>query len=143
MAEYPVPVFHFSVEWGGAQGAFSEVSGLSKETQVIEYRDGLSKQYSTIKMPGMQKDNNITLKRGVFKGDNDFYNWWNTVSLNTVERRDITISLLDENHEPVMTWKVKRAWPVKVESPGLKADGNEVAVESIELTHEGMTIENS
>lgn len=142
MAEYPLPVFHFSVEWGGAQGAFSEVSGLSKETQVIEYRDGLSKQYSTIKMPGIQKDNNITLKRGVFQGDNDFYNWWNTVSMNTIERRDITISLLDENHEPVMTWKVKRAWPVKVESPGLKADGNEVAVESIELTHEGMTIEN-
>ena len=143
MAEYPVPVFHFSVDWGGARGAFSEVSGLSKETQVVEYRDGLSKQYSTIKMPGMQKDNNITLKRGIFTGDNDFYNWWNTVSLNTIERRDITISLLDENHEPVMTWKVKRAWPVKVESPGLKADGNEVAVESIELTHEGLTIENN
>ena len=143
MAEYPIPVFHFSVEWGGANGAFSEISGLNKENQVIEYRDGLSKQFSTIKMPGIQKDNNITMKRGVFQGDNDFYDWWSTVSMNTIERRDITISLLNESHEPVMTWKVKRAWPVKVESPSMKADGNEVAVESIELAHEGLTIENS
>lgn len=142
MAEYPLVGFHFKVEWGGANGAFQEVSGLNKETQVVEYRDGLSKQFSTVKMPGLQKDNNITLKRGVFSGDNDFYAWWNTVSLNTIERRDITISLLNESHEPVMTWKITNAWPTKVDSPGMKSDGNEVAIESIELVHEGLTIEN-
>ena len=142
MGEYPVVSFHFKVEWGDGNGSFSEVSGLSKETQVIEYRDGLSKQFSTIKMPGIQKESNITLKRGVFSGDNDFYKWWNTVSLNTIERRDVTISLLNENHEPVMTWKIANAWPTKVTSPGLKGDGNEVAVEELELAHEGVTIEN-
>lgn len=142
MAEYPIPKFHFQVEWGGAKIGFTEVSGLEVSTEVIEYRDGASKEYHKLKMPGMQKFSNVTLKRGTFKGDNDFFNWWNTVALNTIERRDVTISLLNESHEPVVVWKIKNAWPVKVQSTDLKADGNEVAIESIELAHEGLTIQN-
>ncbi len=142
MANYPLPKFHFQVEWGGASIGFTEVSGLDVETEVIEYRDGASPEYAKTKMPGMQKFSNITLKRGTFKGDNDFFNWWNTVALNTIDRRDLTISLLNENHEPVVVWKVKNAWPSKVQSTDLKADGNEVAIESIELAHEGLVIQN-
>ncbi|HEX6181117.1 MAG TPA: phage tail protein [Chitinophagaceae bacterium] len=142
MAVYPIPVFHFKVEWGGKNVGFSEVSGLTQEVQVIEYRDGNSPDYSTIKMPGLRKFNNITMKRGIAKSDNDFFNWLNTVKLNTVERRDLTISLLNENHEPVMVWKAHNAFPVKVEGPGLKASGNEVAVESIEIAHEGVVLQN-
>lgn len=142
MANYPLPKFHFQVEWGGANIGFTEVSGLDVESEVIEYRDGASPEYVKTKMPGMQKFGNITLKRGTFQGDNDFYNWWNTVALNTIERRDVTISLLNENHEPVVVWKVKNAWPSKVQSTDLKADGNEVAIESIELAHEGLVIQN-
>ena len=74
--------------------------------------------------------------------DNEFYQWWNTIKLNTIERRDITISLLNQEGEPVVTWNVKNAWPVKVQSTDLKADGSEVAIESIELAHEGLTINN-
>ncbi len=139
---YPLVKFHFQVEWGGTKIAFTEVSGLDVETEVVEYRDGASPEYSKIKMPGMQKYSNITLKRGTFATDNEYYNWWNTVQLNTIERRDITISLLNEEHEPVVTWKVKNAWPAKVQSTDLKADGNEVAIESMELVHEGLTIQN-
>jgi phage tail-like protein len=142
MANYPLPKFHFQVEWGGTRIGFSEVSGLDVESEVIEYRDGASPEYVKTKMPGMQKFSNITMKRGTFQGDNEFYNWWNTVALNTIERRDVTISLLNENHEPVVVWKVKNAWPTKVQSTDLKADGNEVAVESIEMAHEGLTIQN-
>ena len=142
MAQYPIPKFHFQVEWGGAKIGFTEVTGLEVSTEVIEYRDGASKEYHKIKMPGMQKFSNITMKRGTFKGDNDYYNWWNTVALNTIERRDVTISLLNEAHEPVVVWKIKNAWPVKVQSTDLKADGNEVAIETIELAHEGLTIQN-
>ena len=90
----------------------------------------------------MQKFSNITLKRGVFKSDNDYFSWWNTVSLNTIERRDVIISLLNETHEPVMVWKVKNAWPTKIQSTDLKADGNETAIESMELVHEGLVIQN-
>ena len=76
------------------------------------------------------------------KEKNDFFTWLNTVKLNTIERRDLIISLLNENHEPVVTYKVKNAWPVKVQPADLKSDANEVAVESIELAHEGLVIEN-
>ncbi|MBW6537577.1 MAG: phage tail protein [Mariniphaga sp.] len=139
---YPLVKFHFQVEWSGTKIGFTEVSGLDLESEVVEYRDGASPEYSKIKMPGMQKYSNITLKRGTFATDNEFYNWWNTVKLNTIERRDITISLLNEEHEPVITWKVKNAWPAKVQSTDLKADGNEVAIESMEIVHEGLTIQN-
>jgi phage tail-like protein len=118
MAEYPLPKFHFQVEWGGTKIGFSEVTGLEVETY-----------------------GNLTLKRGVFDGDNQFYEWWNTVKMNTIERRDITISLLNEEHEPVMVWKVRNAWPTKVKSTDLKSDGNEVAIETLELAHEGLTME--
>lgn len=142
MAEYPISKFHFQVEWGGSKIGFTEVSGLDITTEIIEYRDGASPEYSKIKMPGQRKFSNITLKRGTFAGDNEFYNWFNTVNLNQIERRDLTISLLNESHEPVVVWKVKNAWPTKVTPTDLKADGNEVALESLELAHEGLTIQN-
>ena len=138
--QYPIPAFHFRVEWGGTNLGFTEVSGLNVETQVIEYRDGLSPDYSTIKMPGMQKYGNITLKRGVIVGDNEMFQWWNTVQLNKIERRDITISLLNEKHEPVVVWKVRNAFPVKVDGGALKATGNEVSIETMEVAHEGITV---
>ena len=142
MADYPLPKFHFSVEWGGTKIGFTEVSGLDVETEVIEYRDGSSPEYSKIKMPGMQKYSNVTLKRGTFNSDNEYYQWWNTVKLNTIERRDITINLLNEEHEPVVTWKLKNAWPTKMQSTDLKGDGNETAIESIEIVHEGLVVQN-
>jgi phage tail-like protein len=142
MAEYPIPKFHFQVEWGGSKIGFTEVSGLDITTEVIEYRDGASPEYSKVKMPGQRKFSNITLKRGTFKGDNEFYNWFNTVSLNQIERRDLTVSLLNESHEPVVVWKIKNAWPTKITPTDLKADGNEVAIETLELAHEGLTIQN-
>lgn len=139
---YPLPVFHFAVEWGGTRIGFAEVTGLTQENQAIEYRDGSFPEYSSIKMPGLRKFSNITLKRGVVKGDNEFFAWLNTVKLNKVERRDLVIKLLNEEHEPVMVWKVHHAFPVKVEGPQLKASANEVAIESIEITHEGLEVQN-
>ena len=142
MANYPIPKFHFRVEWGGTNIGFSEVSGMNIENKVIEYRDGISPEFSKIKMPGMREYSNISLKRGTFKGDNEFYNWLNTISLNTVDRRDLTISLLNEKHEPVVVWKVHNAFPIKVQSTDLKADGSDVAIEQLDLAHEGLSIEN-
>lgn len=141
-AEYPLPKFHFIVEWGGTRIGFTEASGLDRQIDVIEYREGASKEYHKIKMPGLQKFSNITLKRGTFKGDNQFWDWLNTVQLNTIERRDLTLKLLNESHEPVVTWQIKQSWPVKIQSTDLKADGNEVAIETLELAHEGMTIKH-
>lgn len=142
MAEYPIPKFHFQVDWGGTKIGFTEVTGLEVTTEKIEYRDGASPEYNKIAMPGMQTFGDLTLKRGIFAGDNEFYEWWNSVSLNTIERRDITISLLNESHEPVVVWKVKNAWPTKVTSTDLNSTGNETAIETLVVAHEGLTMEN-
>ena len=141
MATYPLPKFHFQVEWGGTKIGFTEVTGLDITTDIIEYRDGASPEYHKVKMPGLQKFSNITLKRGIFAGDNEFFLWFNTVKLNTIERRDITISLLNEEHAPVFVWKIKNAWPTKITPTDLKADGNEVALETLELAHEGIVMD--
>ena len=142
MADYPITKFHFQVDWGGTKIGFTEVTGLEVTTDPIEYRDGVSPEFVKTQMPGMQSFGDLTLKRGIFAGDNEFYDWWNTVSLNTIERRDITISLLNEDHEPVVVWKIKNAWPTKVTSTDLNSTGNEVAIETLVLKHEGLTMEN-
>lgn len=140
MANYPLPKFHFQVQWGGERIGFTEVTGLDIQVEAIEYREGSSPEYSKIKMPGMHKFSNLTLKRGTMAGDSDFFKWINEISLTQVARRDIVVSLLNETHAPVMTWKAKNAFPVKVQASDLKSDGNEVAIETVELAHEGLNI---
>jgi len=142
MNNYPMLSCHFQVNWGGARGGFTEVTGLTIERQVVEYREGQSPEYKTMKMPGLEKSHTIVLKRGIMPGDHDFFSWMSTIALNQVERRDVTISLLNEKHEPVMTWKVKNAWPIKWDGPTLKSDGSEVAIETLELAHEGIMLLN-
>jgi phage tail-like protein len=141
MANYPLPKFHFQVQWGGERVGFTEVTGLDIQIEAIEYREGSSPEYSKIKMPGLHKFSNLTLKRGTIKSDSDFYKWINSTSLTKVQRRDIIISLLDETHAPVMTWKAINAFAIKVQASDLKSDGNEVAIETIELAHEGLNIQ--
>ncbi|MFW5973644.1 MAG: phage tail protein [Bacteroidota bacterium] len=142
MAEYPMSTLHFQVEWGGTRASFSEVSGLTIEYEVIEYRGGSDLEYGSRKMPGRPKYGNIVLKRGILPGDNELFDWINSIQLNAVERRDVVISLLNESHEPVFVWKVRNAFPVRLEGPTLRASGNEVAIESLELAHEGLRIES-
>ena len=142
-AIWPLPKFHFSVKWDDTELAFQEVSGLEMETQPLEYRAGNSKVFSTIKMPGMLKTGNITMKKGVFVKDNAIWDWFTEVKMNVIKRKALTISLLDEAGGTTMVWKVQNAFPVKVTSTDLKAEGNEVAVESIEIAHEGFVIENA
>ncbi|MGI8472442.1 phage tail protein [Pectobacterium brasiliense] len=142
---WPMPKFHFEVKWDGGAGsgmvsAFQEVSGLDTEAQPIEYRAGNSPVFSTIKMPGLIKTGNVTLKKGTFKSDNKFYDWYSKIKMNTIARTAVTINLLDESGAPVMSWKLKNAWPTKVTGTDLKSDSNEVAVETIELAHEGLEI---
>lgn len=140
---YPLPSFHFEVRWSNEDKdavPFSEVSGLSVESQVIEYREGSSKVYSTIKMPGLKKYGNVTLKRGAMAKDNSLFDWWNKAQLNKIERKNVVINLLDELHEPVITWTLQNAFPVKVDNANYKSTSNEVLIETIELAHEGLTL---
>jgi phage tail-like protein len=139
---WPLPKFYFQVKLGDNEVPFQEVSGLDIEAQIIEYRHGNSKEFSTIKMPGIRKTGNVTLKKGVFVKDNTFWDWFNKIKMNTIERQTVTISLLDEAGAPTMVWTLSNAWPTKITGTDMKSDGNEVAVETIEIAHEGLTIEN-
>ena len=140
---WPISKFYFSVDIGDQTDlAFQEVSGLDTEAQVIEYRNGNSPVFSTIKMPGLTKPGNVTLKKGVFVKDNKFWDWYNQIKMNTIKRESVVIKLLDENGDPTMTWTLNNAWPTKITGTDLKSDGNEVAVETLEIAHEGLTIAN-
>lgn len=143
MADLPLTNFHFQVQWGGTRIGFAEVQHLSLSVDVIEYRDGSSPVFSAAKLPGRTKFENIVLKRGVVTGDNEFFTWWNTVARNSAERRDIVISLLNESHEPVINWKVRNAFPVKLTWSDLKASASEVVIETLEIANEGITVEHS
>ncbi|MEP7377643.1 MAG: phage tail protein [Chitinophagaceae bacterium] len=140
MASYPLPVFHFSVSWGGDDIGFSEVSGLSQELQAIEYRDGLMTGTTLpLKRPGLKKAGNVTLKRGFVTDKNDLFEWFNNNGTPNVTRRTVIINLLNDEGAPVFKWTLINAFPVKVTGADLKATGNDIAVESVELVHEGIT----
>ena len=140
---WPLPKFYFEVKWDTQVMSFQEVSGLDIEAQVIEYRHGDNPIFSTIKMPGMVQSGNVTMKKGVFVTDNKFWDWYNQIKMNTIKRVPVTISLLDEAGAPTMVWTLSNAWPTKITSTDLNAEGNEVAVEEIEIAHEGVTISNA
>lgn len=141
-SEWPIPKFRFEVKWDSEVMAFQEVSGLDVESQPIEYRSGNSPNFSVQKMPGIKKYSDITMKKGVFKSDNKFWDWFNEIKMNTVKRIPVTISLLDEEGSPTMVWTLTNAWPTKIQGTDLKSTGNEVAVETIVIAHEGLTIAN-
>lgn len=143
-SSWPLPKFYFKVNLGSQDNAvsFQEVSGLDTETQPIEYRHGDNKVFSTIKMPGITKTGNVTLKKGIFVNDNNFWKWYDAIKMNTIKRETVTIQLLDESAKPTMTWTLTNAWPTKITGTDLKSDANEVAVEALELAHEGLTIAN-
>ena len=98
-AIWPMPKFYFEVKWDSEVLSFQEVSGLDVESQPIEYRHGDSPVFSTIKMPGLYQYSNITMKKGVFKSDNKFWDWFNQIKMNTIKRIPVTVSLLDETGE--------------------------------------------
>ncbi len=143
-ATWPLPKFRFEVDLGTQlKGvAFQEVSGMDVENQIIEYRKSNSPLFSTVKMPGITKYGNITMKRGVFVNDNTFWNWHNEIKMNIIKRRTVIIKLLDEGGKVTMQWQLLNAWPTKITSTDLKSDGNEVAVDTIEIAHEQLIITN-
>lgn len=141
-AEWPLPVFYFKVEIEDvATLSFREVAGLDVENNPIVYRGGDNPNYSKISMPGMNRYSKIILKKGSCKSDDNFWNWINEIKLNNIKRRAVTISLLDEEGTPTLVWKVVNAWPSKI--AGVDFNGNELAIETLELSHEGITIENN
>lgn len=134
----PYTTFNYLVEIDGVTKAgFSEVSGLDSESDVIEYRTGDDKDLTVAKLPGRTKYSNITLKRG-FTDDAELWEWRKKVMDGKVERKNGSIILLNEAREEKLRWNFREGWPSKWVGPDFKADGNEVAIETLEIVHEGL-----
>lgn len=140
-AIWPLPKFYFSVQLGDDSTVnFQEVNGLETETQVIEYRHGNSPSFYPIKMPGLGRVGNVTMNKGIFVNDNKFWDWYNEIKMNTIKRRTVVVNLLDESGNPKMVWTLNNAWPTKITGTDLKSEGNEVAVEALEIAFETMVV---
>ena len=138
----PYPNHNFEVSIVGVADdnlGFREVELPSGEIEVIEYREG-SDGPGVRKLPGLVTYPNVTLKRGI-NGYLELYNWWSAARDGDIRRADVSIRLLDEQRREVMRWNLSRAWPVKLEAGPLNAQGNEVAIETLELAHEGFEID--
>ena len=137
----PYRAFNFQLEIEGVPlGAFSECSGLTAEGDAVDYRDGTDLQNNVRKLVGLRKYSNITLKRG-YTQDKSLWQWYMNINNGLPDRRNVTIMLMNEEHAAVLRWHAENAWINKIEAPSFKASGNEVAIESVELVHEGLTIE--
>lgn len=138
MASTPYAKFRYKVEIDGLEaGGFSEASGFDASIDVIEYREGDMVQ-TPMKLPGLKKYGNITLKQGV-ADSMVMYEWMIAGVEGEVERKTITITILDETETATSSWQVINAWPAKYTAPDFNALTSEVAIESIEIAHEGMT----
>jgi phage tail-like protein len=137
----PFRAFNFQLEIDGIPiGGFSECSGLTANVDAVDYREGTDKQPNVRKLMGPPKFTNITCKRGITK-DKSLWEWYGNIFNGVADRRNVTIILMDETREPVVRWHAENAWVTKIDGPSFKAGANEIAIESVELVHEGLTIE--
>lgn len=135
----PYRNFRYRVEIDGLDaGGFSEVSGFDATFDVVEYRQGDDAAITPRKLPGLIKYGNITLKWGASE-NMVLYNWLMDINAGAIEQKTLTITSLTEDGSPAASWRVINAWPVKYTAPDFNASASEVAIESIELAHEGLT----
>ena len=144
MAEriFPIPKFFFKVSIDGKEIPFQEVTGLDQEADSLEYRHGNDKTFVTRKRAGMIKTSNITMKKGVFKGDSELLDIFKKLYAHNYGTQGkpipLVITLQDEKGETVLTWNVAEAVPLKFSGTDLKSEANEIAIESIEFAHSGI-----
>lgn len=147
--EYPLPVYNFRVEIGGDTVAFSEVSGLSVHYDVTTYKESPTAAGAVgprvMHMPAQRGIVTVSLKKGIVRQSSikSLYGWIRTVQVNQVEKRDVFVRLCDDKGQAVMTWKVGNAFPVKLDAPTFDAKSNDVAIESMELKADYVTVEES
>ncbi len=137
----PYRNFNFVVEIDGIERAsFSEATVPIAEIDVVEYREGADKTSVSRKLPGRLRLGNLVLRRGI-ADDLGLWHWFRKVADGEFERRNVAVILLDATRQPVRRWLLHDAWIVKFEGPTLNAKGNEVAIETLELTCERLEVE--
>ena len=136
----PYQQFNFLVEIDGvARAGFSEFSGLTTDTDPIDYREGADVALNVRKLSGLRKYTNVVLKRG-YTQDKALWDWRKKIINGQTERRHADIILLDEERNEVLRWRVREAWISKWDSGPFNAKTNDVAIETIEMVHEGLEL---
>ncbi len=143
---YPLPVYNFRVDIGTETIGFAEVSGLSIGYETTTYREsptggGQAGPHVMI-MPGQATSTTVTLRRGMVLASSltYLYDWIGTVRTNQVDKRDVTVRLCDEADATVMGWRVTNAFPTRLDAPTFDAASSEVAVETLVLVADGVTV---
>ena len=136
----PITNFQFIVNFGGESATFQEVTLPESEIEVIEYRNGSDVLSGVRKIPGLTKYSNLVLKRGLTKSP-ELYEWFRQTKQGILERRDITVSILNKEREPFATWRLRNCWPTKYSGPKLNAQGNEIVIETLEIATEDIDLE--
>jgi phage tail-like protein len=137
----PFRTYNFTVEIDGENiGGFSEVSGLNAEGNPVDYREGSDLQQNVRRLPGFQKFDTVVLRRGKTLNPG-LWEWYQALRKGKPDRREVTITLLNEERLPMLRWSIENAWISKIEGPTFKAASNEVAMESVNIVHEGLTLE--
>jgi phage tail-like protein len=133
----PFPGYNFAVEIEGLVAAgFSDVSGLNLEIEVQEYREGGLNEF-VHKRAGPAKYTNLVLKHGVTTA-HELWDWYWDVTQGTIERKNLSVVLMDSAGEEKVRWNFEQAYPVKWTGPDLRANANELAIESLEFAHKGL-----
>jgi phage tail-like protein len=143
MASRPDPYsgYNFAVELDGiTRAGFTECSGLETSQTVVDYREGTDRQLSVRKLPGLNTYSDITLSRGV-TSDSKLWEWREKAMRGTVERHDISITLLDDMGESRVTWNLFECWPSTWTGPSMNATADEIAIEQLTLTCERVEVD--
>jgi len=131
---------NFFVEWNGIiHAGFRECAGLNSSQTVTEYREGTD-PLTKRKIPGLNNYGNVTLKRGVTNND-ELWKWRQNLMKGNAERREISIVLLDHTGNEKIRWNLTNCWPTNWSGVDFNATSDEVGVESLELVHEGITVD--
>jgi phage tail-like protein len=137
----PFRTFNFRLEIDNvAVAAFTDVSGLQSDGDAVDYRTGTDIPLANRKLIGLRKYGPISLKRGMVK-DSTLWDWYKNIASGKPDRRNGTVVLMDEQRKDVLRWHFVAGWPNKIQVSEFKASGNEVAIETIELIVENITLE--
>ena len=140
-SDYPLPSYNFKVRIGPENYSFSQVSGLNLQYEKVVYLHGLSWLEGELQMPGRQQAVTVTLERGIVPSGSVLLEWIQSIRLGSVTKQDIIIDLCDETGAPRVSWTVLNAFPIQLNAPTFDAKSNDVAIEQLSLTANGLTIE--
>lgn len=154
---YPLTKMNFLVTVDGVTGtaAFSEVTGVESSVDVIEFRQGNANSLAPVKIPGLVKHGNVTLKMG-YTLDSAFKTWIQECVSEVrgeMPRNNVQIEMIDINGGSPQTlatttvtgsrvWILTNAWVAKYNAPDLDAKTSDVAIESVEIAYEELIIPN-